>query len=51
MRKSLNIFLRFLNKFEMKSMKDYQELYLKCDVLLLTDVFENFRKNSLRSYV
>ena len=27
-------------------MKDYQNLYLKCEVSLLTDVFEKFRNNS-----
>ena len=27
----------------MKTMKDYHNLYLKCDVLLLTDVPEKFR--------
>ena len=30
------------NKFEMKRMKDYQDLYLKCDVLLLANVFVKF---------
>ena len=38
------------NKFDMKAMKDYHELYLKCDVLLLADVFENVRNNSLKNY-
>ena len=38
------------NKFEMKTMKDYQNLYLKCDVLLLADVFEKFRNNNLTNY-
>ena len=33
--------LNVWSKFEMKTMKDYHDLYLKCDVLLLTDVFEN----------
>ena len=31
-------------------MKDHPELYLKCDVLLLADVFEKFRNTSLRNY-
>ena len=35
-------------KFEMKTTKDYLDLYLKCDVLLLTDVFEKFRNNNLK---
>ena len=25
----------------MKTMKDYHDLYLKCDILLLEDVFRN----------
>ena len=28
-------------------MKDYHDLYLKCDDLLLADVFNKFRNNSL----
>ena len=39
-----------MNKFEMKTMKDYHELYLKCDVLLLANVFEKYRNNSLKNY-
>ena len=31
----------------MKTMKDYHDLYLKCDVLLLANVSEKFRNNSL----
>ena len=34
----------------MKTMKDYHDLYLKGDVLLLADVFEKFRHNSLKNY-
>ena len=37
-------------KFEMKTMKHYHDLYLKCDVLLLADAFEKFRNNSLKNY-
>ena len=40
---------KVLNKFDMKTMKDYHNLYLKCDVLLLADVFEKFRSNSLKN--
>ena len=31
-------------------MKDYYDLYLKCDVLLLADVFDKFRNNGLKNY-
>ena len=31
-------------------MKDYDDFYLKFDVLLLPDVFEKFRDNSLNNY-
>ena len=37
-------------KFKMKSFKDYHELYNKVDVLLLADVFENFRNICLTNY-
>ena len=42
--------LNVWNKFKMKTMKDYHDLYLKRDVLLLADVFEKFRNNSLKNY-
>ena len=38
------------NKFEMKTMKDYHDLYLEYDVLLLADLFEKFRNNRLNNY-
>ena len=31
-------------------MKDYHDLYLKYDVLLLVDVFEKFRNYGLKNY-
>lgn len=36
--------------FGMCNMGDYHDLYLKMDVLLLSDVFENFRDICLKSY-
>ena len=37
------------DRFEMKAMKYYHNLYLKRDVLLLADVFEKFRNSSLKN--
>ena len=37
-------------KFKCKTMGDYHDLYLKSDVLILADVFENFRKTSKQYY-
>ena len=34
----------------MKTMKDCDDLYLKCGVLFLSDVFEKYRNNSLQNY-
>ena len=31
-------------------MKDYPDLYFKCNVLLLADVFEKCRNNNLKKY-
>ena len=36
--------------FNCKTFRDYHNIYLKCDVLLLADVFESFRTISLQNY-
>ena len=42
--------LNVWNSFNMESMKDYHKLYNETDVLLLADVFENFRDLCLKIY-
>jgi hypothetical protein len=41
---------RVWQKFGCKTVLDYHNLYLKCDVLLLADVFESFRTASLSTF-
>ena len=50
MTKNLKLALNVWNKFEMKTIKDIHDLHLNCDVLLLVDVLEKFRSNSLKNY-
>ena len=40
--------MNMLLLFGMTTMKNYKDLYLKCYVLLLADVFEKFKNNSLK---
>ena len=48
--KEYDIVLKVWNKFEIKTIKNYHDLYLKCEVLLLAKVFEKFRNNNLKNY-
>ena len=41
--------LEVWHRFQMKTMEGYHNFYLKCDVLLLADVSEQFRSDSLKS--
>ena len=45
----MDMFLKF-GKNKMKVLKYYHDLYFKCCVLLLADVSEKFRNNSLKIY-
>ena len=45
-----NHVLNVWKTWKMKTLKDYLELYNECDVLLLADIFENFRDVCLKNY-
>ena len=38
------------NKFKLNNLGDYRDLYVQSDILLLADVFENFRDMCLKVY-
>jgi hypothetical protein len=37
-------------KFDCENLRDYHDLYLKNDVMLLSDIFETFRKTAISNY-
>ena len=37
-------------KFSMNNLGDYHDLYVRSDILLLADIFENFRQSCLENY-
>ena len=41
---------KLCSTFELKNMGQYHDLYLESDILLLSDVFENFRNTCLQYY-
>ena len=41
---------RVFREFKMNNLGDYHDLYFQSDMLLLADVFENFRNMSLKTY-
>ena len=49
-KKNYNHVWNVWNTFKMKNFKEYHELYNITDVLLLADVFENFRDICLKNY-
>ena len=47
---ALNVWDKFSSQYETMTMRNYHDIYLKADVLLLVDVFEKFRHDSQTLY-
>ena len=47
---SENDYAHGVNKESLATLGEYSDLYLKTDVLLLADIFKNFRDKCINSY-
>ena len=43
--------LKIFNKFNIKNLGEYHDLYVQSDTILLADVFESFRNLCLNTYI
>ena len=41
---------RFCKDYKIRNFRDYHDLYVQSDTLLLVDIFENFRNMCLQKY-